>query len=128
LRSRHSPTSSPWTVERADPPAAEPIDLDPDGVHHPADDVEDALVDRDGQVDAAPVLAQDADLARDDDPVVQPDPGPELVQLAGVRHPERPDVVLLLEAVARVHDPVGDLAIVREDQQTLGVRSSRPTG
>jgi hypothetical protein len=58
LRSRHSPTSSPWTVERADPPAAEPIDLDPDGIHHPADDVEDALVDGDGEVDAAPVLAR----------------------------------------------------------------------
>ena len=110
----------------ADPPKAS--DGDADGLHDPAHDVVHALVDDDGEDQAVARLAQDAALlghhpvTLDDDPVADP------LQRLLARPRQREDVVLLVELIPRMHHPVGDVAVVGQEQQPLGVAVQPPDG
>ena len=103
----------------AHPP--EPFDRDADLVHHPADQMVDALMHHDFQDQSLARLALDTDLFRHDPLALDDDSVAEALEglLGGTGEGE--DVVLLVEAVTRVHDPVGDVAVVGEQEQPFGV-------
>lgn len=108
-------------AQRAHADPTQPGDGDADRLHDPTDDVVHALVDHHRQDQAVVGLAEDAELPRDDSATVDRHPVADPLQCLLARPREGQDVVLLVELVAGVHHPVGDIAVVGQEQEPLGV-------
>jgi hypothetical protein len=108
-------------TEGTDADTAQALDRDADRVHHVSHEVVRALVDHQLEDETVGRLPQDPELLRhgavprDDDAVAHP------LQHGLGRTRERQDVVLLVEFVAGVHDPIGDVAVVGEEEEPFGV-------
>jgi hypothetical protein len=111
----------PGDRERADPGPAQPLDLDPGHVHDPPHEVKNTLVDRDGDDHAIGRLTQEPHLLRHDPPSFDHDTAPDPLQLLRVRPGSGQDLIFLGQPIARVHDAVRHVAVVREEQQSLSV-------
>jgi hypothetical protein len=115
--------AEPRVADRADPHAPQPHHRVADRLAHVAHLPRAALVQHDRQqrlilpcaqprLDQRHVRRRRA-AALDDHAVAQ------AVERAAVRQPAHADVVLALHLVARVHQPLGQLAVVRQQQQSL---------
>jgi len=81
----------------------------------------DALVDRDREDNAVARFPEQADLLGHDAATINDDPRPDAGQLMRIRPGAGEDVVLLGQTIAGVHHPIGDIAVVREEQQAFSV-------
>jgi hypothetical protein len=108
-------------VQRSDSNPPQSLDRNPDRLHHPADDVERALVDDHLEDQSLIALPQDAEFARDDRAALDRHPVAYPLENRVARPGQRQDVVFLVEAVSRVHDAVRDIAVVGEEEQPFGV-------
>ena len=118
-----------WTyvlvVDGPDTNATEADDLMADRFAHAANLAVAPFVDHDRQ---QRVLAR-RDLDRLDDldagwsglPAVQHHPALQAAKRVAVGNPADTDVVFPLDAVARMHQPLGQIAVTREKQETFGV-------
>jgi hypothetical protein len=97
----------------------QPLHALADGVDHPPHLAVASLVDR----ELEPRGREPPDLRRPRRPVVELDTVAETVQLLVRRPLPRLDLVDLVDLVARVREPVRELAVVRQEQRTrrLGV-------
>jgi hypothetical protein len=118
-----SPLADPQSGERDRPDScsAQSQDLDPGHLHDPSHQVKDPLVDGNRDNDAIGRFAQEADFLWNDPAVVDDDTFADPRKLLSGRSSFGQDVVFLGQTVARVHDPIGNIAIVGEKQQALGV-------
>jgi len=101
--------------------AAEPEDVDVGCLHDPPNGVIETFMDHDPNPDPLPGLAEQPDLVGHDVARVDSNAVAQVLERP-VRWPGvGQDVVLLGQFVARVHDPVGEFAVVGQQQQPLGV-------
>ena len=100
------PLRHPFDGQWADPDAAQPVYGDAHRVHHPPDDVLNPDVEHHLQDDALTGFPQQPELVRHDQDVIDEDAVKDALHRAVVRPRRRDDVVLLGQAVPRVHDPV----------------------
>lgn len=107
--------------DRPDSRPPQSLHLDPGDLHDPSHQVVDPLVNGDREDNAVRRFAEQAHLFRHDPPPVDDDPVPDPRELRGGRPRVRQDVILLGQPVPRMHDPVGDIAVIGEEQQTLGL-------
>jgi hypothetical protein len=108
-------------TEWTDADAPESLDRDADGVHDVPHQMVGAFVDHHLEDEPLGRSPQDPELLRNHAVPVDHHAVPDPLQDHVARTRQRQDVVLLVELVARVHDPVGDVAVVGQQQQTLGV-------
>jgi len=94
---------------------------DPDLLHQAADDVEHPLVDHNLEDQPVVGLAEDAALRGNNPLAVDHQAVAQALKGRFGRAGEGEHVVLLLQPVPRVHDAVGDVAVVGEQQQTFGL-------
>jgi hypothetical protein len=87
--------------------------------HHFTNDVADALVDRDRENQAFAAFAQDPKFGRSDLFAVNHQARPDTLHGRFGRSDGRDDVIFLFELVARVHHAIGDIAVVREEEQSF---------
>ena len=71
--------------------------------------------------DAVGRLSQEPHFLGHDPPAVDDDPAADPLELLWVRPVPGQDLVFLGQPIAWVHDAVGDIAIVREEEEALGV-------
>lgn len=81
----------------------------------------DTLEYRDREDNAVARFPEQADLLGHDTATVNDNPCPDAGQLMRDRPGAGEDVILLGQPIAGVHDAIGDITIVREEQQALGV-------
>jgi hypothetical protein len=113
-------------AERTEPDTAQAFDRDADLVHHPPHEVIDALMDDDLDHQTFGGLADDPDLLRHDPLAFDRDAVAQALD-RGIRWSgEGEDVILLVEPVARMHDPIRHVPVVGQEQQTLGVAIEPP--
>lgn len=112
--------------ERADPDAPKPLDRNVDRLHHPPHDVLHTDVEHHLDDDAVARFAQEPELVRHDQGVIDEDAPQHALHGAVVRPRWRHHVVFLGQTVARVHDPVRQLAVVSQEEQTLGIAVEPP--
>ena len=98
----------------ADP--SQPIDRDADRLHHASHHAIEPFVDDDGQDDALPRLAEDANLVGNDATAVEHHAVAQALHDLRIRPVGGQDLVLLGQPVARVHDSVGDGTVVRQQE------------
>lgn len=115
-----------FDADRADPHPAERLDHDSGVFHHPANQVINPLVNDDLEDIALAGLAFDPELFRDDPLAFDVDAIPHLLHRDIAWSGQSEDLILLPEAVPGVHDPIRDVAIVREEQQSFGVPIEAP--
>ena len=115
------PDPQPGNRERADPRPSQPLDLDSCDLHQPPHEVINPLVNGDRDNDAIGRLAQEPDLLGDDAAPLDHDSVADPLELRGARPGFGQDVILLGQPVAGVHDPVGHIAVVGEEQQAFGI-------
>jgi hypothetical protein len=108
-------------IERPDTHPAQALDGDTHHLHDVADEVIRPFVDHHFQDEPFRRLAKDAKLFRNDAVPIDDYPVAHPLQHALGRPCQRQDVVLLVEFVARMHDPVGDVAVVGQQEEPLGV-------
>ena len=108
-------------AERADSHPAQPFDWDADRLHHPAHEVVHPLVNRDRQDDALARLPQQAHFLRDNGAAFDHDAVAQPLQRLVRRAAQRENLIFLCEPVFRVHNAIGDIAVVREEQQPFRV-------
>jgi hypothetical protein len=89
--------------------------------HHPADDMIDAFVERDREKDPFPRLAKDPELVWHDLFFFDCDTGPHTLHHRLGRTDRGDDLILLVELVPRMHDAVGDVSVICQKKQALGV-------
>jgi hypothetical protein len=75
----------------------------------------------DGQDDAVAGFAENAELVRRDAPAIDIDTPPHALEHIGRRPESRQDVIFLFEPEARVHDPVGEIAVIGQQQQPFRI-------
>lgn len=119
---KREPRHAQW----ADPHAAQSFDGNPGGVHHVPHHVVRPFVDHHLEDEAFRRLTKDPEFLRHHAVPVGDDAAPYPLQDAVVRPGERQDVVLLVEFVAGMHDPIGDIAVVGEKEEPLGVAVESP--
>jgi hypothetical protein len=112
---------NPGHAERAEAHTAQALDRDADFIHHPAYQVIDPLTNDDFDDEPFSRFAGDANLFRDDPLALDRDPVTKALEGGVGRSHQSEDVILLVEAVARMHDAIRDVAIVGQEQQALGV-------
>ncbi len=113
-------------AQRAQSYPSQTLHWDPDRVHHPAHHVVEPLVDHDAQNQPFPRLTQDAELAWHDPAPVNGDALPHACQRPVVGTAQGKDVILLVQSVAGVHDPVGNVPIVGEQKKAFCVPVQPP--
>lgn len=107
--------------QRTDADPAQPLDRDPDRLHHPAHEVVHAFVDGDRQDEALARFAENANLFRNDPLAFDHETIAHILQCSFGRPGSRQNVIFLGQAVFRMHDPVGEITVVGEQQQSFGV-------
>lgn len=107
--------------ERTDANATEPFDRNADRFHHAADDVIGPFVDDHRQDQALGSLAQDAELPRNDAMALDNDAVLDALQCHVGRSRQRQDLIVLIEFVPRMHHPVGNVAVVGQEEESLGI-------
>src|SRR5690606_17715745 len=112
---------NPGQRQRTDADAAELEDLDADLLHHDADDVVEAFVNHHLDNDALRALAQEAAFVRNDETPLDHDAIAQRLHLALVRLLAGDDVIFLRQPVSWVHDAVGDLADIGQQEDALRV-------
>jgi len=110
------PDRDPFDTDRADSHPAQRLDHDSGVLHHPAHQVINPLMHDDLEDIALAGLTFDPELFRHDALAFDVDALPDLLHrnIAGPRQGK--DLILLPEAVAGVHDSVGDVAVVGEEK------------
>jgi hypothetical protein len=99
-------------IQRPDADAPQTLDRDAGGFHHPADDMIDAFVERNRENESFSRLAKDPELVGNDLFLFDCDTGAHSLHHRLGRPDRGDDLVLLVELVARMHDPVGDVSVV----------------
>ncbi len=107
--------------ERSDPDPAQAGDGDAHLLHHPPHHPVQPLLEGDRQRQTFAALPQQPELLWHDPVPVDHDAVPHPLQGSVGRTTEGEDVVLLRQPVARMHHPVGDVTVVGQEQQALGV-------
>src|SRR5262245_58059343 len=79
------------------------------------------LVQADAQPGVAALAGFGGDVVEARGPVVELDAGPEPVEHGLRRRAPQPHAVLALDLARRVHEPMRELAVVREQQEPRGV-------
>ncbi len=115
-----------FQTQGAQPNPPQTLNRNAGHVHHPTHDVVEPLVDHDAKNEPFPRLPQDTELLRHNPAPVDGDAFSHTCKRAVVGPGERKDVVLLVQTVARVHDPVGNIPVVREEQKPLSVPIQSP--
>jgi hypothetical protein len=105
-----------WT----DANAPQPFDRYPRRLHHPPHDVRHPLVQVHPQPDAVAFFAQKANLVGNDQLAVQRYAISQSLERHVGRSLRRQDMIFLRQPKAGVHDAIGDFAIIRQEQQSLG--------
>ncbi len=113
-------------AQRAQSHPSQTLHWDPDRVHHPAHHVVEPLVDHDAQNQPFPRLTQNAELVRHDPAPVNGDALTHACQRPVVGSAQGEDVILLVQPVAGVHDPVGNVPVVGEQKKAFCVPVQPP--
>lgn len=114
---QRKPCDTDWT----DSHAAKPVHCNSGGIHHIADDVIGPFMDNHFEDEPIARLTENAKLLRNDAMPLDNNPRAHLLHHVVAWSSRSNDVVLLLQLVARVHHPIGDIAIVGEEQQAFGI-------
>jgi len=94
-------------------------DCDADRIHHLANDMVKALMEHDLDDDALAGFAHQARFVRDHLAILDQHPIVKAGKLEIGRPTVGDDVVLLGQVISWMHDPVGDISVVGQQQQTL---------
>ena len=105
----------------ADAHPCQPLDRDAGDIHHPADDVVHPLVQRDREHQPVAGFSENAEFVRRHSPAVDDDPAAHALQHLRRWARGRQHVVFLFEPEFRMHHPVRQLAVVRQQQQPFGI-------
>lgn len=114
--------------ERSDANPPQAGHRDADEVHHPADDVEHALVEDDLEDQPVMCLAENAAFLGDDALAVDHQAIAQPLQLRFPWPGECQDMIFLGEPVAGVHDTVCHIAIVGQEEESLRRPIESPDG
>ncbi|MEA2528290.1 MAG: hypothetical protein QOF73_5517 [Thermomicrobiales bacterium] len=108
-------------IERSDAHSAEPLHRNANRVHHVPHQVIGAFVDHHLQDEPFGRLSQDAKFVRNYAVTVDHHTVAHPLQHRFGRTRQRQDVILLVEFIARMHDPIGHIAVIRQEEQSFGV-------
>lgn len=115
------PERHPGHHQRPDSNAGQAIHHNTGGIHHPADNVVHPLVQRDRQHHAIPRLPVDSKRIRRHPAPIDLHATANALDRFGRREGRRKNVILLFQPEFGVHHAIGQLSIVREQQQPLGI-------
>lgn len=106
-------------AQRSDANAPQLLDRNPDRFHHLADDVIETFMDDDLDDHTLVRLTKDAALVRDYRPSLDVDAIADTLHLRVIRLLQGDDMIFLGETVFWMHHPIGDIAIVRHQEESL---------
>jgi hypothetical protein len=124
LARRQVPPSPDWDAgdgQRTEANSTQPGHRDADALHHPVDDVIDSFEDDELEDQSLRCLAQDAKLAGDDAMTTDDDAVADALQGLRGWSGQRQNLVLLVKPITRMHDAVGDITVVGQQEDAFRV-------
>jgi len=112
--------------QRTDPHAAKPFDRDADCIHHPPNEVVQSLMHDDFDDQTFIRFTNDADLLRNDALAFDHDSIPQALQGVIGRPGECKNLIFLVEFIAWMHHTIGDITVIRQEQQSFGIAIEPP--